>query len=451
MSRILHITVIVLAAFFIQPQFGSTGPELVRVAWADDDDDGGPRLFQLRARSDDDDDDGVRRRVVSDDDDDDGPVVRRPAPAPRRAPQEILARGVSDADIDSLEQQGFSVLQRHDLSSGQPLIRFRKPGAMSMQRARQIVRRLESPESADFNHFYRSEQAEECLTIDCLARQAIAWPEFHRGCGSLPVIGMIDTGLNADHAALSGANLHVHSIEAGDPGQRSELLHGTAVASLLVGDTDSRSPGLIPAARLLAVDAFHKVRADERADAFGLIQALDYLSRQNVKTVNLSLSGPPNAALESQIVRMAEDDIVIVAAAGNNGPSAKPAYPAAYESVIAVTAVDRRGQVYRRANRGEHIDLAAPGVDVWTAASISGARTKTGTSYAAPFVTAAAAMLLQSQPQLAAEEVRRFLIARARDLGSDGHDDIYGHGLLTPPDDCGPPASGSGADHVTQR
>ncbi len=104
--------------------------------------------------------------------------------------------------------------------------------------------------------------------------------------------------------------------------------------------------------------------------------------------------------------------------------------------MIAVTAVDRREQVYRRANRGEHIDLAAPGVNVWTAASISGARTKTGTSYATPFVTAAAALILQARPGLTPAEVRAQLQETARDLGKAGPDEIFGHGLVQPVAEC---------------
>ncbi|SNR54443.1 Subtilase family protein [Paracoccus sediminis] len=216
----------------------------------------------------------------------------------------------------------------------------------------------------------------------------------------------------------------------------SDLLHGTAVAALLVGNADSRSPGLVPQAELVAVDAFQKVAQDQRMDAFALIEALDYLTAQNVRIVNLSLAGPPNAALAGQVGQMAAADILMIAAAGNGGPRAAPAYPAAYDAVLAVTAVDRRGQVYRRANRGDHIDLAAPGVNVWTAASIRGARTKTGTSYAAPFVTAAAALLWQRDPSLSAAQLRDRLRASARDLGADGRDAIFGDGLIAAPPPC---------------
>jgi subtilisin family serine protease len=115
---------------------------------------------------------------------------------------------------------------------------------------------------------------------------------------------------------------------------------------------------------------------------------------------------------------------------------AVPAYLAAYDPVLAVTAVDRRGQVYRRANRGEHIDLAAPGVNVWTAASISGVWTKTGTSFAAPFVTAAAALIWQRDPSMTAADLRDRLRDAARDLGPDGLDAIFGVGLIAPPPPC---------------
>ncbi|MFG6083290.1 S8 family serine peptidase [Paracoccus litorisediminis] len=406
----------------LNPQPRGWGPA---AAWADDDDDD---------RGDDD-----------DDDDDDAPVRRRPAPPPviraaplpQRAPNEVIARGLSPADLQVLQDAGFRVLRRVTLADGAPLHRLRKPDRMSMEEARAMVRDMGSANAADFNHFYRpGNAAPACSGADCPARQMIAWPADTSGCGGPVRIGMVDTGLNADHAVLKDARMRVHRIDQGKGLARSDALHGTAVAALLVGRADSRSPGLVPQAELVAVDAFHKQREDERADAFALVEALDYLTAQQVDIVNLSLAGPPNEALRRQIQRMAQQDIVLVAAAGNGGPAAKPAFPAAYEQVIAVTAVDRREQVYRRANRGKHIDLAAPGVNVWTAASISGARTKTGTSFAAPFVTAAAALLLQSEPQLTAAQVRVRLQQGARDLGKAGPDDVFGHGLVRPAPAC---------------
>ena len=121
---------------------------------------------------------------------------------------------------------------------------------------------------------------------------------------------------------------------------------------------------------------------------------------------------------------------MLIAAAGNDGPRAKPAFPAAYPDVIAVTAVDRSKRIYRRAAQGDHIDIAAPGVNVWTAASIKGQRPRSGTSFAAPFVTAAAALIVSDNPGFSREEVEIVLQNEADDLGVKGRDSVYGWGLL---------------------
>ncbi|MGL4238648.1 S8 family serine peptidase, partial [Tabrizicola sp.] len=113
-----------------------------------------------------------------------------------------------------------------------------------------------------------------------------------------------------------------------------------------------------------------------------------------------------------------------------------PAYPGAYPAVVAVTAVDRNGTVYRRAGQGAHVDLAAPGVEIWTAASVKGARPKTGTSFAAPFVSAAAAAQLAANPELTANEVIQRLTGSARDLGDAGFDEVYGYGLVQAAPSC---------------
>ena len=89
-----------------------------------------------------------------------------------------------------------------------------------------------------------------------------------------------------------------------------------------------------------------------------------------------------------------------------------------------------RARVYRQAQRGPHIDLTAPGVNMLSATSIRGARLKSGTSFAVPFVTAAVAMMLSQDEALTPDEIRTQLLQSARDLGASGVDDVFGHGLL---------------------
>ena len=109
---------------------------------------------------------------------------------------------------------------------------------------------------------------------------------------------------------------------------------------------------------------------------------------------------------------------------GCGGVDASPSYPAAQTGVVAATSVDSDGVIARDASRGDYIDLAAPGVDVWVAAGKTGGRYASGTSMAAPLVAAALAQL-GGRPAMATQ-----LFRQARDLGQSGKDSIYGWGLL---------------------
>lgn len=364
----------------------------------------------------------------------------RAVPRPTEAEREIIARGLSEEDAATLVAQGYAVLDRVDLATlGVSIQRLSVPEGTSLQEARAAVQALPTGEEADFNHYYRAEAelweayaAEPCAGLHCPARALINWPDHigTRGCGAPVTIGMIDTGINTDHAALAGAQVALLRVAPEDY-TASDVTHGTAVAALFVGDPASRAPGLLPGLPLVAVDAFHKASGDERADAFTLVRGLEHLVGAGATVINLSLAGPANAVLEQTLAALeTTQGVVIVAAAGNGGPSAPPTYPAAYESVIAVTAVDKAGQPYRRAGRGPHVHLAAPGVEVWTAASVEGARWKTGTSFAAPYVTAAVALWQQAYPDMSPAEIRTALGESAADLGTPGMDEVFGHGLL---------------------
>jgi subtilisin family serine protease len=207
--------------------------------------------------------------------------------------------------------------------------------------------------------------------------------------------------------------------------------HGTAVAALLVGRRDSPTPGLVPDARLFAVDAFYRDGGTaDRTDVTSLVTAIEALAERGVRVINMSLSGPANEVLQKAIAAAQAKGIVIVAAAGNNGAGAEPSYPAAYPGVVAVTAVDHDLNVYQRATRGPYVDLAAPGVNVWTASSQGSGALKTGTSYAVPFVSAAAGVLLASRPDLDTKAVQARLEEATLDLGQPGRDPTFGFGLI---------------------
>lgn len=379
-------------------------------------------------------------------------TVKRKQTPLTHEPQKLVALGLNDETIAQLIIRGFRVDDQTaiSLTNGQ-LVRLQIPPRMALDTARRQVAELAPAAVVDLSHYYRPEQsaqtsepkpapqtamqhAASCEGSDCtLMRHLIGWEQPDTGsqvCSVLPKIGLIDTAINPDHEALKASQIETIRLSAADLPQ-SSTQHGTAVAALLVGAAHSRAPGLLPQAHLIAIDAFHSAKGDEsRATTYDLVRAIDLLADKQVTLINMSLSGPHNLLLEKTVEAAAQRRMLLVAAAGNNGPHAKPVYPAAYESVIAVTAVDRNKAPYRRAVRGHHIDLAAPGVGVWTAASVSGTRQKTGTSFAAPFVTAAVARLKAAQPELDNRQIAEKLTKLATDMGTPGHDPVFGWGLL---------------------
>lgn len=353
-------------------------------------------------------------------------------------PDEVLTFALSPADLAQLVVDGFSVIETGVLAGlGVTFHRLSVAPDLDLPTALAQVRALPSGQASDLNHFYRAEQgASACDTDMCGPVRQIDWPD-PASCAPVGApIGVIDTAVNTDHDLLAAAR--IDTVRTASPGtDPAPPGHGTAVAALLVGAPDRGFRGLVPEARLIAVDAFHAVGRDARADTLALLRGLSLLAERGVRTVNLSLAGPANILLEQSLARLAQDDVLVVAAAGNGGPGAPDAFPAAYDTVVAVTAVDRANAVFRRAQRGSHVELAAPGVDVWTAASVSGLRRKTGTSFAVPFVTAALAQARVQAPGLSATDLRGVLGALARDLGEPGPDPIFGKGLLSVRGLCG--------------
>lgn len=255
-------------------------------------------------------------------------------------------------------------------------------------------------------------------------------------CRQPSSIGIIDTEVERSHPALRSSAISVARFLPTAGATPAADGHGTAIAALLVGDPASRFPGMAPTSRLYAANAFSLGPEDDvRANAFNLAEALDWLVKSRPAVINLSLAGPPNLLLQTALARTADRGIVVVAAAGNGGPAAPPAYPAAYDRVIAVTAVDDQQRPYVWANQGDYVQFAAPGVELWTAGTGGSGERRTGTSFAAAlfagFVAGAAPPRVKRP-----EEVAAWARGHAVDLGPQGWDPVYGWGVIHMDDPC---------------
>ena len=238
-------------------------------------------------------------------------------------------------------------------------------------------------------------------------------------------IGIVDSAVDTDHPAFATAK--ISSRPFADAEQLPNY-HGTAIASIIAANA-APLRGLAPESELFAAAVFEQDETrGEIASTVSLVRALDWLLSSQVDAINLSLAGPPNRLLEVALKRISEQGVMVLAAAGNGGPMARPQFPAAYASVVAVTAVDQRGRAFRLANRGDYLDLAAPGVNLRHAVAGGGYAASSGTSFAVPFAVTAAALLKHQEPD---SDVIGRLYAAATDIGPPGRDDIYGYGLLT--------------------
>lgn len=228
--------------------------------------------------------------------------------------------------------------------------------------------------------------------------------------------GMIDGGVDAALPALHAARIERHGCD----GRAVPQAHGGIVASrLFAGEA-----GVLHAADLWCGD---RVGGGTAA----LIDALDWMARERVPVVNVSLVGPDNPVLRRVVAAMVARGHVLVAAAGNGGPAAPPQFPAAYPGVVAVAAVDARMRTLPESASGPQIAFCAPGTLDPASPATKGVPAR-GTSYAAPLVARLFAERLTAPSPAVARDVYTALVSQARDVGAPGRDPLCGHGLLAP-------------------
>src|SRR5258705_484885 len=241
--------------------------------------------------------------------------------------------------------------------------------------------------------------------------------------GANVTIAIIDSGIDIRHPEL--ANAIVGSFDAVGS-KEGPHVRGTGIAGAIV--SHARLMGSAPAARILAIRAFGVAPGGAESTSFVILRGLDYAAANGAQIVNMSFAGPKDALIERGIAATAAKGIVMVAAAGNAGPKSPPLYPAANANVIAVSATDAQDKLFTASNRGGHIAVAAPGVDIFLPAPDEKYQMTSGTSFSAAYVSGLAALMLERNPALKPGEVRAILMKTARDLGSPGRDDLFGAG-----------------------
>jgi subtilisin family serine protease len=377
---------------------------------------------------------------------DDGPSgPRRPQQASRRStsgappanerrlvPDEVvieLPNSVSAQQIDALQRR-FRLTRIESLTfrlSNTTLYRWRIPDRRSVA---MVVRALEGDRlvaSAQPNYLFTLQENEAKSQGDA-AQYGLAklrLPQAHElAKGDNVLVAVIDSGVDINHPELAGSVAETFDALTTPVTPHQ---HGTAIAGLIAAH--GKLMGSAPDAKILAVRAFDTKDAGAEGTTFNILKGIDWAATRGARVINMSFAGPPDPAIHRSLEAARKRGIVLVAAAGNAGPTSPPLYPAADPNVIAVSATDADDKLFDKSSRGRHIALAAPGAQILVAIPDGGYEVSSGTSYSAAEVSGIVALMLQRKPDLTPDQLRAILRATARDLGPKGPDVMFGAGL----------------------
>ena len=284
----------------------------------------------------------------------------------------------------------------------------------------------------------------QCLPPPLASADTVPWAQqllapqrtwsVTRGAGV--TVGIVDTGVDGAAQQLSGRVLPGRDVRkpGNQPANTDCFGHGTFVAGI-VGAAPANGTmfaGVAPDATILPIRV-----ADDATDtsAATLAQGIRVAVDGGARVVNVSAStSAKDADLEAAVAYAAAHDVVVVASAGNSAEQGNPTpYPAAFDTVIAVGAIDREGKRASFSDTGGYLDLAAPGVDVVSIGPGGpGQWEASGTSYAAPFVAGVAALVRAYHPKLTAAQVKNRLQATADSPPANAPDTAFGWGTVNP-------------------
>ena len=355
-------------------------------------------------------------------------------------PDEILftvaASTPESIENDVAQRFNLQVLERTQLALiNQRVVRLRIPDSRLVPAVLASLAAETTIGGRQPNYLYRQQQAAQPAASFGDLQYALTKvglsANVHAVTGRGATVAVIDTAVDIKHPDLVSNGVSTFDALGGVDDKVSA--HGTAIAGIIAGTGTAR--GIAPGVKLLSVRAFKSstTGAPPVTTSYVLLKAFDWSVGAGARVLNLSFAGPQDPLLLQAVDATALKDVVMVAAAGNGGPKAKPAYPAAYPGVIAVTATDSADNLYADANQGEYITISAPGVDIFAPSTGRGHEMHSGTSFAAAHVTGIAALLLERNPALTAPAVRKALVDSAVNLGkpgrNPGRNDEFGAGL----------------------
>jgi subtilisin family serine protease len=325
---------------------------------------------------------------------------------------QVVGIDITEEALARARKAQFVVLRTRELVDlGVKITVLQTPAGMNASHGLKRLRKLDPEGTYDYNHVY----LDSGTAISGAAPRAAS--ESRVIYSGTARVGLIDGGVDPKHEVFAGIRIH----HDGCDGNVVPSPHGTAVAHLLV----SRNA----VGEIFAADVYCGEAAGGAVDTVSA--AFGWMARERVAVINVSLVGPRNKLMERVVKSLVSRGHLIVAAVGNDGPAAPPLFPASYDGVIGVTAVDGKHRVLIEACRGKQVDFSAQGADVEAAAGAPNIYVPVrGTSFAAPIIAMMFAMDLETPDTEHAQAALVKWKEIANDLGKPGRDDVYGDGEL---------------------
>jgi membrane-anchored mycosin MYCP len=267
---------------------------------------------------------------------------------------------------------------------------------------------------------------------------------WQHSTGAGVTVAVVDDGVDADHPQLRRNVLRGRDffLVGALPGNFSCDSHGTAAASIIAAQPADGVGfrGAAPDSAILPVRITDRELNDDGEptpiDPGTVAQGIRWAADQGAQVINLSLSGYGDfKPMRDAVAYARSKDALLVAAAGNRqgeGGGPRKSFPASYEGVLGVGSIDIAGARSDGSQVGPYVDVVAPGEGVLAATRVAGHTYWTGTSFAAPFVAATAALVRAAWPDLTAPEVAERIVATADPARGGRGSPEYGAGVVDP-------------------
>ncbi|MCG8396273.1 S8 family serine peptidase [Bacillus atrophaeus] len=239
-------------------------------------------------------------------------------------------------------------------------------------------------------------------------------------------IAVIDSGISPhDDLSIAGG----YSAVSYTSSYKDDNGHGTHVAGIIGAKHNGYGiDGIAPEAQIYAVKALDQ---NGSGDLQGLLKGIDWSIANGMDIVNMSLgTSSDSQILHDAMDRAYKQGVLLVAASGNEGNHQPVNYPAAYSSVIAVSATDQSNQLASFSTTGDQIEFSAPGTEITSTYLNQYYATGSGTSQATPHAAAMFAILKQRYPSDTNTQLRTQMQKNIEDLGETGRDRQFGYGLI---------------------